>query len=167
MKHRLFLCLSVVAVSLFASNPQAFGENDGQQQLISQQFLLNRNNQHEVGRDHFDRGANLGRDLKRSAPAIRGGRAGVVAAVFAACAVGGAYIYALSASTAGACVATVAVVLFCLGIFHGYCSEGADETATYEPLDDPPYSEPTTYPTIDEPMEPSFSEALNVRLDFD
>ena len=163
MTHRLFPCLSVVIVSLFAFNPQAFGENEVQQQRIQQwqlqELQRDRNNQNDVSRDYFDRGANLGRDLKRSAPSIRGGRAGVVVAVLAACAAGGAYIYAYSTSTAGASVATVAVVLFCIGIFYGYCSEGSDETAiTYEALDDP---------VNDEPMEPSFSELLNVTFDFD
>ena len=161
MQHGFYLCLSVVIVSLFAFNSQALGIDEVQQQRIQlrQELQRNQNNQNDVSRDYFDRGANLGRELKRSVPPIRGGRAGVVAAVLATCAAGVAYIYAYSTSTAGASVATVAVVLFFIGIFYGYCSEGSDETAaTYEALDDP---------VNDEPMEPSFSELLNVTFDFD
>jgi len=171
MNCRFYLCLSVVIVSLLAFNHLAFGEVDTQeslrQQWNSQEFQRDRNEQHDMSRV-FDNGRDFGRDLRRTSPKVRGGgRAGAVVAVLATCAVGCAYIYTHQALAAGACVATIVVILFFLGVFSGYVDESFEGTVAADEPEEPPFSDPMEYPLNDESLDDRPFGTLDITLDFD
>ena len=149
--RRFVPCLFVVVVSLSAIgifNPQCLG----QENILLQQTLEQRLQQrcpHGEHRDRcrlcnvrtesFEKGRNVGRDIRRSVPPMskagagKAGKAGAVAACLALALI----FFTDNMQAIGLGFVIIVIILLVLGIISGYSEESSDETdANSKPASD-------------------------------